>query len=163
MEMAGENKLEKAFDLGYEKFLKKEFLRINVPDLPPYFREFTKVKFKPKQIVDRILLSKRKSIAFELKNTKRKLIPLTRIKKHQTEFLKEFKEKVGESYYLFGFNDFKCVFGVDIDVFLEMRRTLTKKSFNMKDIKTLNHIEIEIKKLRTNYRMNLSKFSSYFL
>ncbi|MFO7795325.1 MAG: hypothetical protein R6W84_04180 [Promethearchaeia archaeon] len=40
------NKLEKAFDLGYEKYLSSYFFVINETDVPTYQ--------KPKQTVDRI-------------------------------------------------------------------------------------------------------------
>jgi penicillin-binding protein-related factor A (putative recombinase) len=141
------NKLEKAFDLGYQKYLKKYFFLINETDVPT-FR-------KPKQTVDRILVSRRKNIALELKKSKRKLIPFDRFKDHQIDELAEFKQKSGKAYFLVSLNEFSTIVLIDIDHFKRLRQKLNKKSFNENDIELIDHRIIRAKKLRTNYRLNL--------
>lgn len=149
------NKLEKAFDLGYQKYLKDAFLRINVPDLPPYFQKKVKVAFKPKQIVDRLLLSRQRSIAIEIKKSKRKLISFSRFKPHQVEFLQDFHALVGDAYFLVSLHQFKKVFLIQIGDFLVMKKEIPKKSFNVNDIEDHPHVKITANKLRTNYRLDL--------
>jgi penicillin-binding protein-related factor A (putative recombinase) len=152
------NELEKAFDKGYFKYLKSHFIRINVPDLPPYFKKSTNVGFKPKQIVDRLLLSKKKNIAIELKKSKRKLMSFSRFKDHQTKFLLNFTKKSGDAFYLVSLEQFKKVFLIDIREFLEMKESISKKSFNTSDIDNFEHIPLKANKLRKHYRIDLRLF-----
>lgn len=141
------NKLEKAFDLGYEKHLRGHYFLINETDVPTYR--------KPKQTVDRILVSTKLNIALELKKSKRKLIPFSRFQDHQVQELIEFKQKAGEAYFLVSLNEFHTVALIDIDQFKILRQNLEKKSFNEGDLTQIEHKIIKAEKLRTNYRLNL--------
>jgi penicillin-binding protein-related factor A (putative recombinase) len=142
------NRLEIAFDLGYRKFLQNQYFLINEADVPTYR--------KPKQTVDRILVSKRLNIALELKQTKRKLISFRRFQDHQVQELIEFKQKAGEAYFLVSLNEFRTVALIDIDQFKTLRQKLTKKSFNESDLTLIDHKIIRAEKLRTNYRLSLT-------
>jgi len=147
------NKLEKAFDLGFKKFLKDYYFLFNQPDIPPLFA--SKLRFKPKQTVDRILLSRTRNIALELKKSKQKLISFSRFQDHQIEELEEFKQKAGESYFLVSLHQFTMIVLIDIDQFKILRQNINKKSFNVDDVQTIDHQIIDAKKLRTNYRLDL--------
>jgi penicillin-binding protein-related factor A (putative recombinase) len=142
------NRLEVAFDLGYKKFLQNHYFLINEADVPTYR--------KPKQTVDRILVSNRLNIALELKQSKRKLISFRRFQDHQVQELIEFKQKAGEAYFLVSLNEFRTVALIDIDQFKTLRQKLTKKSFNESDLTLIDHKIIRAEKLRTNYRLNLT-------
>lgn len=156
--MANINALERAFDNGFRKFLRECYMMINIPDLPPYFKKSVNVKFKPKQIVDRVLVSKRKNLAFELKKTASTLISLSRIKKHQIEFLIEFDEKCGNAFLIAGFFKEKSevnVYLIEIKAYQKMIKTLGKKSFNEGDLIDRSIPKIECEKLKKHYRLNL--------
>lgn len=142
------NKLETAFDLGYKKYLKDHYFLVNENDVPTFK--------KPKQTVDRILISRDKNIALELKKSKQKLISFSRFKDHQIKDLEEFKQKSGEAYFLVSLNEFKTIVLIDIDQFRILRQNSNKKSFNENDILLFtDHQIIYAKKLRTNYRLDL--------
>jgi penicillin-binding protein-related factor A (putative recombinase) len=149
------NRLEISFDLSIEKQKLDyehggKYICYNQPDIPTYR--------KPKQIVDRLLLNKKRSIALELKKRNRKLIEFSRFKDHQTEFLKIFKKIVGEAYYLIALNEFNTVCLIDIDQFIKLKNNLSKASFNEKDLKKIEIIMIPAKKIRKNYDLDLSYF-----
>lgn len=141
------NKLEKAFDLGYKKYLEQYFFVINETDVPTYR--------KPKQTVDRILISREINIALELKKTKRKLISFSRFKDHQIQELEEFKQKSGVAYFLVSLHEFETVILIDIGQFILLRQKLNKKSFNKDDLSLIDHKVIKANKLRTNFRLDL--------
>jgi len=76
------NILEKAFDLGYKKYLQDYYVLIKHTDYP--------TNKKPQQFVDRILLSKKKNVAIELKKSSTNSVRFRRFKQHQINFLKNF-------------------------------------------------------------------------
>lgn len=61
--------------------------------------------------------------------------------------------------FLFNFRqESNPTFFVGIDDFLDYTKDLDKKSINIDDIRAMNPIEIDSKKLRVNYRYDVEKF-----
>jgi penicillin-binding protein-related factor A (putative recombinase) len=162
------NKLEKAFDLGVIKLeLEKYYFIFNQPDIPPLFSK--KLRFKPKQLPDRLLASKinNKYLLIEIKKNKNARMRFDRVAEHQEQYLIEWQEKAGEAYLLISFDEFKRVVLISIKQFLKLKRIVKKeakngerrgkgKSFNMKDLEKIEYQEIEKEKLRVNYRLDLT-------
>lgn len=143
------NELEKRFDNTYKKKLINNFLLIKHTDYP--------TNRKPKQFVDRLLLSKDKSYAFELKQTIHKSIRIDRFKKHQLLFLENFNKKVGPGYLLISLNNFENIFLIHIYEFKKFLKDLEKKSFNKKDIEKILHQKINKtwNKRKSNFILDL--------
>jgi penicillin-binding protein-related factor A (putative recombinase) len=139
--------LERAFDKGYRKYLKDHYYLFKVPDIP-----FSK---KNKQPVDRILVSKDKNIAIEIKYTSTDRMELRRLKEHQIEDLKEFKYKSGAAFILFSLNSFEKVFLTEIDDYLRFKTDLGQKSFTQDHLDLMNYQEIKVEKLRKYHRLDL--------
>lgn len=142
------NILEQAFDLGFAKFLKSQYIRVAQPDLP--------MRNKPKQIVDRILLSKTRNYAFELKKTQGKSIPFSRIPDHQIKFLQNFEKSAGEAFLLCSFLELELVKLIPIVDFLQIQTTIPKKSFNFHDIASMQTLPVCLN--RTRKYLDLSQF-----
>ncbi len=96
-----------------------------------------------------------KSISFE-----RKKIDKGVIHKHQIDNLKKFSTyKNVVSGFLLDFRLSEHTYFCVIEDFIEMINHLEKKSFNESDLKEwCNLIEIDKRKLRTNYRYNVELF-----
>jgi penicillin-binding protein-related factor A (putative recombinase) len=142
------NDLEAAFDEGYDRILAATYMKITQRDYP--------MATKAKQIVDRVLVSRDRNLAFELKRTKRKLLPFARIPDHQGDFLREFATKVGEAYLICAFLGLKHIFLLSIHKFDQLKESLEKKSFNMHDVDQFPRIHAI--KLRTRYYLDLGRF-----
>jgi penicillin-binding protein-related factor A (putative recombinase) len=162
------NKLELAFDLGVKKLNLEEYYFIfNQPDIPPLFSK--KLRFKPKQLPDRLLCSKVNNnyLLIEIKKNKNSRMRFDRVAEHQEQYLMEWQEKAGEAYLLISFSEFKRIVLIGIEQFQKLKQLVKKeakngerrgkgKSFNVKDLEKINYREIEREKLRVNYRLNLS-------
>lgn len=143
------SRLEKAFDLGYNKYLEDQFILIKHIDFP--------TRKQAKQFPDRIILSKDQNYAIEIKYTSKERLRFRRFKKHQINFLKSFKEKeIGEAFFLVSLNDFEIVMLIDINAFLSFKQALKYASFTPKHLDQLNYTKMRAKKLRKNYRLDLS-------
>lgn len=96
-----------------------------------------------------------KSISFEREKTDKGIIH-----KHQIDNLLKFSTYENViSGFLFDFRLSNCTYFCMIEEFINMINYLDKKSFNEKDLfKWCNPIKIEKKKLKINYRYNISKF-----
>lgn len=151
------NVLEKAFDLGVNKYLKGQYKMINTPDFPFFAVKKSTVRFRPPQQPDRQLLSRKRCISVELKSNKGSSIALSRIKEHQLEELRSFKEFVGESYLIISFNEMSEIYLLSIGQYDLLVKSVEKKSLNVKDIRAVG-IKMECEKLKVNYRLNLSLF-----
>lgn len=96
-----------------------------------------------------------KSISFEREKTDKGIIH-----KHQIDNLLKFSTYENViSGFLFDFRLSNCTYFCMIEEFINMINYLDKKSFNEKDLfEWCNPIKIEKKKLKINYRYNISKF-----
>jgi len=152
------NILEKTFDLGFDKFLKSKYLKVNQADIPYFAMKNLNIRFKPKQLPDRLLLSRERNICFELKNTISRSIPFYNIKQHQIDFLIEFKKYAGDSFFIFAFDNLNYVFLIEIDQFIVMKNSIGKKSVNFNDCLIRKFKELNVIKLKVNFRLDLSVF-----
>ena len=143
------NILEKAFDIGFDKFLKEKYLKVNEGDFPLFLLKEIKLKtrFKPKQIPDRLLLSREKNICIEMKHNKGMSIPLSNIKQSQIDFMIKFEKLAGASYFIFSFNEMKDVLLIPINYYLNITNIIDKKSINIKDLEEARRINVLKKKV----------------
>jgi len=161
------NKLEIAFDNGCEKYNLEDYYFIyNQPDTPPAFSS-KKIRFKPTQLPDRLLLSKiHHNYLIELKQTKGSRFDFHRIPLHQIRSLLDFERKAGTSYILFSFNEFEKIVLVHITHFLKLQRIVKKeayngerrgkgKSFNVNDLEKIKYKSLKATLLRKNYELEL--------
>lgn len=81
------------------------------------------------------------------------------IKKNQILGLEKWSNYQMVCGFLFNFRqESNPTFFVGIDDFLDYTKDLDKKSINIDDIRAMNPIEIDSKKLRVNYRYDVEKF-----
>jgi len=160
------NDLEQAFDNGYRKYLSREFMRISQANIP-FFALKGNIRFKPKQMPDRILVSFHQNLCFELKRVQTDSLPLANIKPHQIAFLSEFQQKAGQSYFIFAFMASQKVFLVPITLFCKLIRTSEgalivnttgRKSLHIKDLQKLDVKEIPMEVMQKHFRLNLEGF-----
>lgn len=157
------NILEKSFDLGFNKFLDpNEFQKLNQTDIPFYLiKDYKKsLRFLNSQQPDRILLSRKYgNFAFELKHSKGKSIPLSRLRKNQISFLEKFEKTSGRSFFILAFNEMEKIYLIKIQSILTIMHNIgMKKSINMKDIDTETPIILPMNKLKKNFILDLSFF-----
>jgi len=154
------NDLEVLFDLSYNSVWKSQFLCIKEVDFPLYLIQQSKLRFKPHQIVDRVLLSHKKNFAFELKHSKTSSIALDRIKPHQIKFLNDFEQFCGSGFFIFSFEGLKYIFLINIHQYLKIIQHIEKKSINMSDLQAnptiLKISQIKINAHRQKKVLNLS-------
>lgn len=94
----------------------------------------------------------------ECKSTNGTSIPLTMIRDNQIEGLKNASKHNLVAGLLVNFrNEKNDTFFIKIDGYLNMMKSLNKKSFNIHDIEEINAIRIESEKKRTRYRYNIKK------
>lgn len=82
------------------------------------------------------------------------------IKKNQIQGMLKFSKHNGTTVGLvINFrNKLNKTYFIHIDDFVNYTNALTKKSINIDDVKKMNHIEIDSKLLRTNYKYELERF-----
>ncbi len=129
------NELEQAFDNGQKKYLPDVYV-INQPDFPWFAiqKNLEKTKFINKQQPDRILLSRKGSYCFELKQCKHERFPFNRLKPHQEEALINFQKTVGPAYLILSFLVVQRVFAIPILDYVDIKAKSLKKSINLGDI-----------------------------
>jgi penicillin-binding protein-related factor A (putative recombinase) len=140
------NSLEMLFDFSYNALWHLHFFCIREVDFPLYLIQKSHLRFKPHQIVDRILVSFNQNFAFELKHSLTRSLALSRIKSHQTEFLDRFQTQAGKGFFIFSFEDLDYIFLIPISSYLSFLKNWTKKSLNIEDIRSIPHVK-EIQKV----------------
>lgn len=94
----------------------------------------------------------------ECKSTKGTSIPLTMIRDNQIEGLREASKHNLVAGLLVNFrNEKNDTFFILIDEYIDMMDTLSKKSFNVKDLDEIGATRIECEKKRTRYKYNINK------
>ncbi|MHA1733395.1 MAG: Holliday junction resolvase RecU [Promethearchaeota archaeon] len=132
------NELEQAFDRGQKAYLPGAYV-INQPDFPWFAirDKLAKTKFIQKQQPDRILLSRKGSYCFELKQCKDARFPFDRLKPHQEKALLNFQKTVGPAYLVLSFLELQRVFAIPILDYLDVKARIGKKSINLEDVERL--------------------------
>ena len=124
------------------------------------FANGTNTRFTSSNICDYILLDDTTKTLFlvECKSTNGTSIPLNMIRDNQIEGLKNASKHNLVAGLLVNFrNEKNDTFFIKIDRYLNMMKSLNKKSFNIHDIEEINAIRIESEKKRTRYRYNIKK------
>lgn len=124
------------------------------------FANGSNTRFTSSNICDYILLDDVTKTLFliECKSTKGTSIPLTMIRDNQIEGLKDASRHQLVSGLLVNFrNEKNDTFFILIDKYLDMMKSLNKKSFNIHDLENIGATRIESDKKRTRYRYNISK------
>lgn len=138
------NNLEKLFDYSFNILLKEKYMVINETDFPLFLIKQSNTRFKPKQIPDRILLSRKRNVVLEMKENKGNSMRFDRIKPHQLDFLIEFSKMAGDSYLILSFNELNEIIFIEISMFEELIDLIKKKSFSTSDLKKYPDCRIQI-------------------
>ena len=69
-------------------------------------------------------VSKNKNMTIELKKSSKNSIRLRRSKEHQINFLNNFKQLSGESYFLISLNEMEFVVLIEIEDFIKFRKNI---------------------------------------
>ena len=124
------------------------------------FANGTNTRFTSSNICDYILLDDVTKTLFlvECKSTNGTSIPLTMIRENQIEGLKDASKHQLVAGLLVNFRNAKNdTFFILIDKYLDMMKSLNKKSFNIHDLENIGATRIESEKKRTRYRYNINK------
>lgn len=117
-------------------------------------------RFTSSNICDYLLLDDKTRTLFlvECKSTKGTSIPLSMIRQSQIDGLKEASEHHLVAGLLVNYrNENNDTFFILIDEYLDLIKSLNKKSFNVKDLIDIGATRIESEKKRTRYKYNIEK------
>lgn len=115
------------------------------------------VRFQAKNVCDCFLFDGSFLLYLELKSHKGKSIPLNCIRDNQQlELPKRQNYRNVISGLLVEFSDLERVFYLNIDEFITFKETSDRKSIPLEYFVDYG-IEVEVSKLRTNYRYNVAK------
>lgn len=120
----GKNPLELLFDYTYDVMWNDVYFLVREVDFPLYLIQQSKLRYKPKQMVDRILLSRTRNIAIEMKHSQTKSIALDRLAEHQVKYLTLFQEMCGHAYFLLAFNHMQEIWLIPIQSYHFLLKTL---------------------------------------
>ena len=127
-----------------------------------------KLRFTPSNIADNLLFTNGCLFLNELKTHKGKSIPITCIMGNKTKL-----KQIGDMYeankyhnvfcqFIIFLSDIERCFVLDIENFLFFMQDNDRKSIPLDYLETMG-TEIEVKKLRTNYKFNIQKWlNEYF-
>lgn len=118
-------------------------------------------RFTSSNICDYILFDDitRTLFLIECKSTKGTSISVNMLRENQIEGLKEASKHNLVAGILVNFrNENNDTFFILIDKYLQMMDGLNKKSFNIKDLLSIDAIRIDCEKKRTRYKYDLLKF-----
>ena len=94
----------------------------------------------------------------ECKSTKGTSVPLSMIRSNQIKGLQEASKHMLVAGMLINFrNENNDTFFLLIDEYLDMMKSLNKKSFNIKDLESIGATHVESTKKRTRYIYNIKK------
>lgn len=124
------------------------------------FANGTNTRFTSSNICDYIMLDDNTQTLFliECKSTKGTSIPLTMIRDNQIKGLQEASKHNLVAGILINFRDeHNNTFFLSIEKYIEMINEIDKKSFNIKDLETIQATRIQSEKKRTRYKYNIRK------
>ena len=119
----------------------------------------TNTRFASTNICDYIAFDDitRTLFLWELKSTKGTSIPLNMIRQNQIDGLLEASKHNLVAGFILNFrNENNDTFFITIDEFIDLTKSINKKSFNVKDLESIGAIHIESTKKRTRYTYNMS-------
>lgn len=157
----------KAFEENWKKSIPDDVFYYRPPDAAQSFNSNSNLRFSAKSPCDCFMFSGDTFYTLELKSIGTKSISFERdktdkgvIHKHQIDNLVKFSTyKNIVSGFLFDFRSSEKTYFCMIDEFVKMITHLNKKSFNEEDLfEYCNPILITKKKLKVNYRYDVSKF-----
>lgn len=157
----------KVFEQNWRKSVPDNVFYYRPPDSAQSFGNNTNLRFSAKSPCDCFMFNGKVLYTLELKSVGTKSISFERektdkgiIHKHQIDNLQKFSTFQNViSGFLFDFRLSDCTYFCTIEEFVTMVSHLDKKSFNENDLfEWCNPIKIEKKKLKVNYRYDISKF-----
>lgn len=148
----------KVFEENFKKSVPNEILYERFKDgTSNWSRSDEKVRFQAQNVCDCFLFDGHVLLYLELKSHKGKSLPLTCIRENQ---LKELPERQKYSNVISGllveFQDLERVFYLNVDEVCNFKAENERKSIPFEYFRDYG-IEIEVSKLRTNYRYNVTK------
>jgi len=143
---------------------------LRIPDAAQSFGHSTYLRFSKKNPFDYLMWNPKSYTlyALELKTVKGKSISFERSKEdngeihlHQIDGLDNFN-KVGQCIcgFIIEFRELETTIFLQIDEFIKLRDTITKKSFTLADLDTngINYIVIPQTLIKTHYRYDVESF-----
>lgn len=151
----------KRFEQNFKKSVPKDVYYLRLQDSANGFDQTSDtLRFAAKSPYDCILFKDDTMYALELKSTKGKSISFSgsspMIKQHQIDELTRASKFGIKAGFVFDFREQKT-FYVPILAFSDFVLTTDKKSINIKEVEAIG-VEIPKKKLKVNYRYDLSVF-----
>lgn len=149
----------KIFEENFKKSVPKEVLYERFKDGTANFRGNgnENVRFQAKNVCDCFLFDGSVLLYLELKSHKGKSLPFSCIRQNQVEQLIERQShKNTISGLLIEFSDLERVFYLNIADFMHFTTDMSRKSIPFEFCRDKG-IEVEVQKLRTNYRYNVEK------
>ena len=157
----------KVFEENFKKSVPHEVFYYRPPDAAQSFDMSSKLRFSHHSPCDCILFDGEILYTLELKSVKTNSISFEKTKedkgiihKYQIDSLIKFsKHKNVISGFLLDFRLSNVTYFLGITEFIQMTNIIDKKSFNEKDLlKYCSPIILEKRKLKVNYRYDVSKF-----
>ena len=149
----------KIFEDNFKKSIPKGLLYERFKDTgSSYYGGNDYLRFSQSNVCDCFLFDGSILYYLELKSHKGKSIPLSCIRENQIKELDKRQNSCSNvlSGFLIEFQDLERVFYLNIEEFKDFVLNNERKSIPFEYIRDVG-IEVEVKKLRTNYRYNVSK------
>lgn len=151
----------KLFESDFKQSIPDSCWIYRLRDNASSFANGENTRFASSNICDFILLDDNSKTMFliECKSTKSSSIPLTMIRDNQIKGLSDAGKHNLIAGLLINFrNENNDTFFIPIQKFINMTNNTSKKSFNIKDLESINAIRVLSNKKRTRYNYQIDKF-----
>lgn len=149
----------KTFEDDFKKSVPDTCWIYRLRDNASSFANGDKTRFTTSNICDFILFDDNTNTLslIECKSTKSTSIPFTMIRENQLKgLLDAYKHNIYAGIIVNFRNENNDTFFIPIHVFEYLKNTISKKSFNIKDLIQLNAIRVCSTKKRTHYKYNIT-------
>lgn len=146
----------KVFEEEFKKSVPKEVYYYRLRDAAS-FGGNENTRFTTSNMCDCLTMTDDYLFFIELKSHKGSSIPLSCIRKNQLEELAKIEHKRIKAYFVINFREKERTFGIEAKKLKDYTTSTERKSIPL-DWCDKNGIEIDMQKLRTNYRYNLNDF-----
>lgn len=120
-------------------------------------KKITLAFFDEKSTVDYIGVAQGVPVCFDAKETNEVSMPLKNIHDHQVEYMIDFKNQNGVSFFIFYYKKVDKLFLVPIEKYLELVNQSDKKSISYKEFDSKYELKIE-RGTYINYLKQLNNF-----
>lgn len=147
----------KRFEENIKKSVPENWFYYRLRDNQNNWNRGTGIRFAITNMCDCIIFDGKNLLLAELKNTKGKSLPFTRIRKNQLEelLLQEYKDNC-KPCLLINFEDLEECYYMPIALISEFIRKGERKSISVDECRTFG-LRVESKKLRSNSKYNIKK------